>query len=68
MSNNAPTLRDIMEVCNRLEDKMDGRMRNIESDVEELQKGYSKMMGVFSAISIFTASLASFVWSKIFKG
>jgi len=67
MPSDKVTLKDILEICNRLEDKMDDRLSKVEKDVDSLQGFQNKTLGILSVVTIFTSGLATFIWNRLTK-
>lgn len=65
MSSEKITLRDIYDVVNRLEDKVDKRITNVEDDIKELKSFQSRAMGVASVMAAFVSLIATFIWNRI---
>lgn len=65
MAEERVTLRDIYAAVNRLEDKFDRRIVNIEKDVDDLKSFQNKALGVVSILAMFTSLVANFIWQSI---
>lgn len=65
MAKNGVSLTDIYNVVNRLEDKMDKRMTELEDRVDVLENFRGWMMGVGAAISIFIGGFATWIWNRL---
>jgi hypothetical protein len=59
------TLRDIYDVVNRLEDKVDKRITTVESEIKEMKSFQNRVMGVASVMAAFVSLLATFIWNRI---
>lgn len=59
------SLRDVYEVVNRLESKMDERLSKVETKVDALEDFKSKTLGVLSIASFALSGLFTFIWKKI---
>lgn len=59
------TLADIYSVVNRLEDKMDQRLKTVEEDVDNLKGVANKAMVVFGIISTVGSAFFTWMWKKI---
>ena len=65
MSNSKVTLNDIYAVMNRLEDKMDARVSEIEKRVDILEDFRSKLLGMSALVAALTGTLTAWIWKKI---
>lgn len=65
MAEERVTLRDIYAAVNRLEDKFDKRIVNVEKDVNDLQRFQNKALGIVSVLAIFTSLVANAIWQSI---
>lgn len=61
------TLADIYSVVNRLEDKMDKRLTDVENDVDGLKGIASKAMVIFGIISTVGSAVFTWIWQKVIK-
>lgn len=61
------TLQDIYAVVNRLEDKMDIRLKNVENKVDGLENIASKAMVIFGIVSTLGSAVFSWLFNKITK-
>lgn len=59
------TLRDVYDIVNRLETKMDARYEKHESRIEAIENNQSKAIGVISVISLFISGALTYVWDRI---
>lgn len=59
------TLRDIYEVVNRLEDKIDDRITPIEKDISDLKSFQNRTLGIVGIVSIVLSGFSSYFWSKV---
>lgn len=59
------TLRDIYEAVNRLEDKFDKRLKDVEEDIDKLESFQNKALGVAAVLSSFISLIATFIWNKL---
>lgn len=62
------SLKDIYEAVNRLEDKMDGRLKTAEAKIDALESIANKAVVIFSLVNIFLTAGFSWVWNKVTKG
>ena len=67
MTEDRVSMRDILSAVNRLEDKIDKRVSNIESDVDDLKANSNRAIGVIGIISTFISITGSYFWTKITK-
>ena len=65
MTRNAITLQDVYNVVNRLEDKIDRRMTDIEIRQDRQESVTNKAIGVITVFSTFTGVLSTWVWDRI---
>lgn len=61
------TLKDIYEVVNRLEDKMDVRIADIEKRVDILEDFKGGVLGMAAVISAIVGIVGNWVWRKVTK-
>lgn len=61
----SPTLKDIYDVMNRLEDKLDKRVKCVEDDIEVIKDWKSNLMGKISIIGAIVGGLMGIVTSII---
>lgn len=59
------SLRDIYQAVNRIEDKFDKRLDEMDKEIANVKSFQNKTLGVLTAVSIFIGGLSSFVWDKI---
>ena len=65
--NGKVTLRDVYDVVNRLEDKMDTRLKEIERCVEQNTNFRYKLLGCAGVIGAVAGGAVSVVWEKLTK-
>lgn len=65
MSTEQVSLRDIYQAVNRIEDKFDKRLDEMDKEIANVKSFQNKTLGVLTAVSIFIGGLSSFVWDKI---
>ena len=65
MANSKVTLKDIYDVMNRLEDKMDKRLSDIEGRVDILEDFKSRILGIAAIIAAFTGTVTAWIWKKV---
>lgn len=58
-------LKDVYDVVNRIEDKLDRRISNLENDVEVLKENQSRALGILAVLSLFFSAVAGWVWNKV---
>lgn len=63
--NNRVTLKDVYEVVNRLEDKMDTRLKDLEDRVETNESFRNRFLGIAAVIGAFAGGAASIFWERI---
>lgn len=61
------TLKDIYEIVERLEDKMDIRLKDVEKRVDTLEDFKGKALGVMGVVSLVGSALFSWIWGRITK-
>lgn len=59
------TLQDVYQAINRVEDKMDARLKDMEKDIDELQTFQNRTMGMATVLAGFVSAAVTFVWNKI---
>lgn len=59
------SLNDIYQVVNRLEDKTDKRMADIECRVDKIEDAQSKILGGLTIVSLFVGGAVTWIWDKI---
>lgn len=59
------TLQDVYNVVNRLEDKMDTRLKEIERRQDDQDNFRNKTMGVLGVFSVFVNLAATWIWGKV---
>lgn len=64
MSNNV-TIRDVYDLIEKLDAKLERRFTRVEERVDELENFKSMALGMFAVIGLFTGGLISWVWRKI---
>ena len=65
MTRDAITLKDVYQIVERLEDKIDKRLSDMEARQERLEGFNNKALGVLSVVSIFINLAANWVWNKV---
>ncbi len=65
MTTNKVTLSDIYEVVNRLEDKMDKRMSDLENRVNVLESFRDNLIGKIAAFSAIVAVSITMLWDWV---
>jgi len=61
----AVNLRDIYDIVERLENKLDVRLKDVEKRTDNLENFNSKMTGVWLGITSLISLLGSWIWTKI---
>lgn len=59
------SLKDVYEVVNRVEDKMDTRLCADEKRIDLLEDFRGYILGALGIISIFVAGFSAWVWEKL---
>lgn len=59
------TLRDVYDIANRLEGKMDTRLERHELRIEGLENNQSRALGVLSVISLFISGAMTLLWNRL---
>ena len=62
---NRVTLKDIYEVCNRLEEKMDKRMCHAEERIDILEDFKSRILGIATIVSVISGAVFSWLWERL---
>lgn len=65
MKSGPVTLKDIYDVVNRLEDKLNVEIKDIKSDVEELQANQNKQTGFMSILTVFISTVVGTITSIV---
>lgn len=60
------TLRDVYDIVNRLEDKVDTQMEEIRTEVQEIRTWQNKAVGVLGILTLFANAAISYIWTKLF--
>ena len=63
--NERVTLKDVYDVVNRLQDKIEGRVAGIEKDVDELKSFHQKLIGMATLAAGFVSLLTTFIWNRV---
>jgi hypothetical protein len=63
---NTITLKDIYDICDRLEQKMDRRMCTVEKKIDVLESFRDNLLGKIAVITIFISAVftLSIAWVK----
>lgn len=67
MTKNTITLKDVYDVVNRLEDKMDKRLTDLEDRMEVNEAFRNKAAVSLGVFTTFFTAFASWFWSDIMK-
>jgi len=59
------TLKDIYQVVQRVEDKIDARMQKVESRVDILEDFRGKALGIMSVVTFVASAIFTWAWQKI---
>lgn len=65
MSDEKITLRDIYKVVERVEDKMDARLKEVENDLDSVKAFQNRTLGIASVFATFVSLAATYIWNKI---
>lgn len=65
MSSDKVTLRDIYDLLDRLETKIDKRVEKIETDIEDIRAFQNKALGILGIAATFISLSATYVWNKV---
>lgn len=65
MNEDKVTLRDIYDVVERVEDKMDRRFEAVERDISNLKAFQNRTLGVVSIFSGLVSVITVYIWNKI---
>ena len=65
MTNKRITLKDVYDVVNRLEDKVDRRLVILECRVDKLENFKTRVITAAGIIGAVAGGLISWVWDKI---
>ena len=63
--NHYPTIKDIYDIVNRLEDKVDERMARIDKRVDSLEQLRDKIVGSWLVLSFIVVGASSFFWDWV---
>jgi len=61
------SLKDIYEIVERLENKMDGRLKESEKRIDALENFQSRIIGIWLGITAVISILGSWVGQKLFN-
>lgn len=67
MSEERVTLRDIYSALNRIEDKLEKRIEDLEKQVDTLKSFQNKALGILSVISVFAGVISNYLWERVVK-
>lgn len=65
MSDSRATLQDVYAVVNRLEDKLDTRLNDLERDVDDLKLLKGRLLGIGSVLVLLSSIVVDFAKRKI---
>jgi len=65
MTNDKITLRDIYEVVEKSNDKMDRRMCELEDRVNCLEDFKARILGMAAVIAAFVGSATAWIWKRV---
>jgi len=67
MTKNDITLRDIYEVVEKYNEKLDKRMCELEDRVSLLENFKARVLGMAAVIAAFVGSATAWIWKQITK-
>ncbi len=59
------TLKDVYDIVERLENKMDSRLQRDETRLENMENFQSRAIGIISVVMFFVSATSSYVWDKV---
>ena len=65
MSKDTVSLRDVYEIMQRLEAKMDTKWDKHEARIVNLEDNQSKALGMLSIVTLFISGGLTFLWNRI---
>jgi len=65
MTNDKITLRDIYEVVEKYNDKIDKRMCELEDRVNILENFKARVLGMAAVIAAFVGSFTAWIWKRL---
>lgn len=65
MAENSVNLRDVYNAVNRIEDKLNERIENLERKVSMLESFQNKALGIITTVSLIFGGLISYFWNKV---
>ena len=65
VNNNRATIQDVYVIVNRLEDKLDKRLCDLDHRVDRLENFQSYIVGVAGVIGAIAGGAISVTWQKI---
>lgn len=65
MSRSNVTLKDLYDVQERIEAKLDKQFKDHEDRIRSIERYQNRAVGFISLIAIFSGAIASYVWNKI---
>ena len=65
MPNTKITLNDIYQVVNRLEDKIDERLKDVEVRIDKVEDIQSRVIGGVAVVGLFVGGAITWFWDKI---
>lgn len=60
-----PTTKDLWDVSNRIEEKLDRKLEAIEHRLYSLESYQNRAAGIVTVIALFASAIAAWVWTKI---
>lgn len=68
MAKSMVTLKDVYEIVQRVEDKMDAQFSDHVKRIRENESFRARATAIFSFLSIFSGVVASYVWERLKGG
>lgn len=67
MTRETITLRDVYDIVNRLESKMDMQFDRHDERINKIEQNQSKALGVIGAITFILSGTMTYVWDRIWN-
>jgi hypothetical protein len=65
MTNDKVSLKDIYEIVDRMEQKLDKRMCQLEGRVDVLEDFKARILGMAAVVAAFVGSVTAWLWKKV---
>lgn len=59
------TLRDIYDIVNEYNGKIDNRLEKIDERINKIENNQNRALGIISVISLFLSAGASYFWASL---